>query len=119
MTVGGLDIYGKPMIAMPRLRGRRDQRRRRPARPAVALTNYDTQSNIQLYSQFASRRRQGQGRGGAWRHHLGVARGDPADLERFKALYFYNTLYEGGVCDRNTFCTGTTPAQTVEKLVPT
>ncbi|MEP0049968.1 MAG: ABC transporter substrate-binding protein, partial [Roseobacter sp.] len=33
-------------------------------------------------------------------------------------LYFYNTLYEGGVCDRNTFNTGTTPAQTVEKLVP-
>jgi len=39
-------------------------------------------------------------------------------LGRFKTLYFYNTLYEGGVCDRNTFCTGSTPAQTVEKLVP-
>ena len=39
-------------------------------------------------------------------------------LKRFNTLYFYNTLYEGGVCDRNSFCTGSTPAQTVEKLVP-
>jgi len=39
-------------------------------------------------------------------------------LRRFNTLYFYNTLYEGGVCDRNCFCTGTTPAQTVQKLVP-
>jgi ABC-type branched-subunit amino acid transport system substrate-binding protein len=39
-------------------------------------------------------------------------------LDRFKMLYFYNTQYEGGVCDRNQFDTGVTPAQTVEKLVP-
>ena len=30
----------------------------------------------------------------------------------------YNTQYEGGVCDRNCFCTGSTPAQNVDKLVP-
>src|SRR6267378_1350441 len=29
-----------------------------------------------------------------------------------------NTQHEGGVCDRNQFDTGVTPAQTVEKLVP-
>ncbi|MGI9498528.1 MAG: transporter substrate-binding protein, partial [Geminicoccaceae bacterium] len=39
-------------------------------------------------------------------------------LGRFQSLYFYNTQYEGGICDRNTFCTGSTPAQTVEKVVP-
>jgi len=39
-------------------------------------------------------------------------------LHRYKTLYFYNTLYEGGVCDRNEITLGTTPAQTVEKLVP-
>ncbi|RMF39608.1 MAG: urea ABC transporter, partial [Alphaproteobacteria bacterium] len=37
---------------------------------------------------------------------------------RYRTLYFYNTQYEGGVCDLNCFCTGSTPAQTVEKLVP-
>ena len=39
-------------------------------------------------------------------------------LKRFNTLYFYNTQYEGGVCDRNCFCTGSTPAQNVDKLVP-
>ncbi|MBD0272278.1 MAG: transporter substrate-binding protein, partial [Acetobacteraceae bacterium] len=39
-------------------------------------------------------------------------------LRRYNTLYFYNTQYEGGVCDRNTFCTGSTPAQNVNKLVP-
>jgi len=39
-------------------------------------------------------------------------------MKRFNTLYFYNTQYEGGVCDRNTFCTGQTPAQNVDKLVP-
>ena len=28
-----------------------------------------------------------------------------------------NVLYEGGVCDRNCFCTGTTPAQAVELII--
>src|SRR5260370_41546508 len=39
-------------------------------------------------------------------------------FRRLGVLYFYNMQYEGGVCDRNTFCTGVTPAQTIEKLVP-
>ena len=39
-------------------------------------------------------------------------------LHRFNTLYFYNTQYEGGVCDRNIFCTGSTPAQNVQKLIP-
>jgi len=39
-------------------------------------------------------------------------------MKRFNTLYFYNTQYEGGVCDRNIFCTGQTPAQNVEKVVP-
>jgi branched-chain amino acid transport system substrate-binding protein len=36
-------------------------------------------------------------------------------LDRYKALYLYSTQYEGGVCDKNTFCTGTTPAMTVKE----
>ena len=30
----------------------------------------------------------------------------------------YTPLYEGGVCDSNTFLVGTTPAQQAEVLVP-
>ena len=39
-------------------------------------------------------------------------------LRKHRTLYFYNTQYEGGVCDRNIVCTGSTPAQTVARLVP-
>lgn len=85
----------------------------------VELVNYDTQSNIQLYSQYAQQL--------AVRDRVDVVHGGITSasreairpiFSRFQTLYFYNTLYEGGVCDRNTFNTGTTPAQTVEKLVP-
>lgn len=32
-------------------------------------------------------------------------------------LYFYNVLYEGGVCDRNTFVTGETPTQQLAPML--
>jgi urea ABC transporter substrate-binding protein len=85
----------------------------------LELINYDTQSSIQLYSQYAQQL--------AVRDRVDVVHGGITSASReairpifgrFRTLYFYNTLYEGGVCDRNTFNTGTTPAQTVEKLVP-
>lgn len=85
----------------------------------LKLVHYDTQSNIQMYSQYAQQL--------ALKDKVAVVHGGITSasreairptFDRFKVLYFYNTLYEGGVCDRNTFCTGTTPAQTVEKLVP-
>jgi branched-chain amino acid transport system substrate-binding protein len=86
----------------------------------LKVIHYDTQSNIQMYSQYAQQL--------AVKDKVDVVHGGITSASReavrptfgrFKVLYFYNVLYEGGVCDRNTFCTGTTPAQTVEKLVPT
>lgn len=85
----------------------------------VKVIHYDTQSNIQMYSQYAQQL--------ALKDKVAVVHGGITSasreavrptFDRFKVPYFYNVLYEGGVCDRNTFCTGTTPAQTVEKLVP-
>ena len=85
----------------------------------IKLINYDTQSNMQLYTQFAQQ--------AALKDKVAVVHGGITSasrevirpvLDRFKTLYFYNTQYEGGVCDRNQFDTGVTPAQTVEKLVP-
>jgi len=116
---GGLDIYGKAMVdcfnlavdeinAAGGLLGK-------PLNPV----NYDPQSKMQLYSQYA--------RDAARKDQAAVVHGGITSasrevirpvLRRFNTLYFYNTLYEGGVCDRNHFATGTTPAQTVEKLVP-
>lgn len=80
---------------------------------------YDPQSNMSLYSQYATQM--------ALKDKVAVVQGGITSasretirpiFHRFKTLYFYNTLYEGGVCDRNEISLGTTPAQTVEQLVP-
>jgi len=39
-------------------------------------------------------------------------------LRDAKIPYFYNTQYEGGVCDHNAFLTGVTPAQQAQILMP-
>lgn len=39
-------------------------------------------------------------------------------LREAEIPYFYNTQYEGGVCDRNAFLTGVTPAQQAQVLMP-
>lgn len=116
---GGLDIYGLPMIAC--LQFAVDEANTAGGllgRP-VELINYDPQSNIQLYTQFAT---QAATRDRASVVHAGITSASREAirpiLKRYNTLYFYNTQYEGGVCDRNIFCTGSTPAQNVQKLVP-
>jgi len=85
----------------------------------IKLINYDTQSSMQLYTQYAQQL--------ALKDKVAVVQGGITSasreairpiFDRFKTLYFYNTQYEGGVCDRDIFCTGTTPAQTVSHIVP-
>ena len=39
-------------------------------------------------------------------------------FDEAELLYFYNVLYEGGVCDRNTFVTGVVPTQQMQVLIP-
>ncbi len=85
----------------------------------LQLVSYDTQSSMQLYTQYAQQL--------ALKDQVAVVQGGITSasreairpvFDRFKTLYFYNTQYEGGVCDRDIFCTGTTPAQTVSHIVP-
>lgn len=84
----------------------------------VKLIAYDTQSSIQLYTQYAQQL--------VFQDKVDVIQGGITSasreairpiFDRSKTLFFYNTQYEGGVCDRNVFCTGTTPAQTVDHIV--
>lgn len=84
----------------------------------IKLIPFDTQSNMQLYTQYAQQL--------ALEEKVDVIQGGITSasreairpiFDRSKTLYFYNTQYEGGVCDRNVFCTGSTPAQTVNHLV--
>ena len=116
---GGLDIYGKPMVDAMTLAVEEANAAGGLLGRQIKLINYDTQSNMQLYTQFAQQ--------AALKDKVAVVHGGITSasrevirpvLDRFKTLYFYNTQYEGGVCDRNQFDTGVTPAQTVEKLVP-
>src|SRR5690242_14568646 len=116
---GGLDIYGQPMIAC--LQFAVDEANEAGGllgRP-IELINYDPQSNIQLYTQFAT---QAATKDRAAVVHAGITSASREAirpvLKRYNTLYFYNTQYEGGVCDRNCFCTGSTPAQNVQRLVP-
>ena len=116
---GGLDIYGKPMVDALTLAVEEANAAGGLLGRQIKLINYDTQSNMQLYTQFAQQ--------AALKDKVAVVHGGITSasrevirpvLDKFKTLYFYNTQYEGGVCDRNQFDTGVTPAQTVEKLVP-
>ncbi|HLJ63556.1 MAG TPA: transporter substrate-binding protein, partial [Stellaceae bacterium] len=116
---GGLDIYGKPMVDVLQFAIEEINAQGGLLGSKVELISYDPQSNMQLYTQFAQQ--------AAIKDKVAVVHGGITSasrevirpvLDRFKTLYFYNTQYEGGVCDRNQFDTGVTPAQTVEKLVP-
>ncbi len=116
---GGLDIYGKPMQDAMTLATEEINAAGGVLGRPIELVTYDAQSSMQLYTQFAQQ--------AALKDKVAVVHGGITSasrevirpvLKRFNTLYFYNTQYEGGVCDRNTFCTGVTPAQNVEKLVP-
>ncbi|MFK0206414.1 transporter substrate-binding protein [Agrobacterium sp. NPDC090283] len=87
-------------------------------RQLEAIT-YDPQSNISLYSQYATQM--------ALQDKVDVVLGGITSssreairpiFNRYKTLYFYSTQYEGGVCDANEITLGTTPAQTVAQLIP-
>jgi urea transport system substrate-binding protein len=116
---GGLDIYGKPMIACLEFGVEEINAAGGLLGRPLALTNYDPQSDMQLYTQFAT---QAATRDRAAVVHAGITSASREAirpvLRRYSTLYFYNTQYEGGVCDRNCFCTGSTPAQNVQRLVP-
>lgn len=116
---GGLDIYGKPMVDATRMAIDEINAAGGLLGKQVDLKVYDPQSNIQFYTQFATQAAAGDRANVV---HAGITSASREAIRptfsRFRTLYFYNTLYEGGVCDMNCFCTGSTPAQTVEKLVP-
>jgi branched-chain amino acid transport system substrate-binding protein len=84
----------------------------------VELLFYDSQSNNQLYSQYATQ--------ALLRDKVDVVIGGVTSasrevvrpiVRRFKGFYVYNALYEGGVCDGRFLCSGLVPGQQVKPLV--
>lgn len=116
---GGLAIYGRGIVqgtihAVETLNAEGGI----AGRP-IELISYDTQSSMQTYSQFATE--------AALREQVDVVFGGITSasrevirplLGRYNTLLWYSTLYEGGVCDRNTILSGTTSNQAVRQLVP-
>jgi len=85
----------------------------------LELVHYDTQSNNKLYAQYAQQL--------ALKDRVVAVHGAITSaarevirpiFSRAKIPYFYNMIYEGGVCDRNTIVTGPTPLQLLAKMIP-
>ncbi|GLO72736.1 ABC transporter substrate-binding protein [Phaeobacter inhibens] len=118
-TSGIFDAYGKPMDQAMRLAVKEINAAGGLIGKQVEVAAYDTQSDMALYSQYAQQLTR-QDRvdvvhGGILSASREAIR---QTMRKTKTLYFYNVQYEGGVCDRNLFATGVTPAQQVEVLVP-
>jgi urea transport system substrate-binding protein len=118
-TSGIFDAYGNPMDMALRLAVSQINADGGLLGKQVEVVSYDTQSDMALYTQYGQQ----------------LTREDKVDvvhggilsasreairqtMRKSKTMYFYNVLYEGGVCDRNIFINGVTPAQQVEALVP-
>ena len=118
-STGPINIYGLPMVdatkfaiddinAAGGVLGRK-----------LRVVQFDTQSNNQLYTQYATQlileSKCAVLMGGITSASREAVR--PV-VDKYGALYFYNEQYEGGVCDKNVFCSGVTPAQQIGNLVP-
>ena len=118
-TSGIFDAYGKPMDMAMRLAVDEINAAGGLLGKQIEVVAYDTQSDMALYSQYAQQLvREDQ----VDAVHGGILSASREairqTMRRSNTLYFYNVLYEGGVCDRNIFINGVTPAQQVEALVP-
>src|ERR1700693_1887199 len=116
---GGLEAAGKPMADVLIFATEEINAKGGLLGRQIKVVSFDTQTNMQLYAQYAQE--------AALKYKVAVVHGGITSasrevirpvLDRYKTLYFYDMPYEGGVCDRNIFIDGLTPAQTVEKLVP-
>lgn len=118
-TSGPFDAYGKPMDKALRLAVAKINKGGGLLGKTVEVVSYDTQSDMALYTQYGQQlTRQDKVdvvHGGILSASREAIR---QTMRKTKTLYFYNVLYEGGVCDRNIFINGVTPSQQVEALVP-
>ncbi|MEQ8652714.1 MAG: transporter substrate-binding protein [Kiloniellales bacterium] len=85
----------------------------------LELIFYDSQSNNQFNSQYMT---QALVKDKANVVLAGVTSSSREVMRpvvrKFKGLYFYNSMYEGGVCDRRHVCIAQVPAQQLAPLVP-
>jgi branched-chain amino acid transport system substrate-binding protein len=115
---GGLNIYSlKQIKGLAMAVDEINQAGGLVGRP-LELMFYDSQSNNQFNAQYTT---QALVRDGAQVIH-GAITSSAREVMRpivhkFGGLFFYNSLYEGGVCDRRHVSTGMVPAQQLQPLV--
>jgi len=114
---GPLNIYGTPMVDATRLAIDHINAGGGVLGRPLELVEVDSKSDQNEYISGAERLAS---------MDLAVVQGGITSASReairpvfddAEMLYFYNVLYEGGVCDINTFVTGTVPTQQVEPLL--
>jgi urea transport system substrate-binding protein len=115
---GPLGIVGKPKVDATKLAIKDINDHGGVLGRKLDLHFYDAQSDNAKYTQYATKLT-GQD------HAAMIAAGITSAsreairpiIDRTKTVYFYDQLYEGGVCDKNEFNTGPVPAQQLEQLV--
>mgnify|MGYP000280101199 CR=1 FL=1 len=118
-TSGIFDAYGKPMDMAMKLAVEQINAAGGLNGQQIEIVSYDTQSDMALYTQYAQQLTRKDKTDVVHGGILSASREAIRQiLRKAKMPYFYNVLYEGGVCDRNIVVTGVTPAQQVEVLVP-
>src|ERR1700759_646765 len=115
---GGLESTGKPMSDVAAFAAEEINAKGGLLGRQVKGVPFDTQTNMQLYAQYAQQ--------AALKDKVAVVHGGISSasrevirpvLDKYKTLYFYDMPYEGGVCDRNIFIDGVTPAHNTQVLV--
>jgi branched-chain amino acid transport system substrate-binding protein len=113
---GGLDIYGKPMQMSAALAIEEINAAGGLNGKQIRVVNYDTQSNMQLYAEYAQQ--------ASLREQVTVVHGTITSasrevirpiLDRNRTLLMCPQQYEGGVCDKNVFLLGCTPTMQVKE----
>jgi urea transport system substrate-binding protein len=115
---GPLGIVGKPKVDATKLAIKDINEKGGVLGRKLELVFYDAQSDNAKYTQYATRLT-GQDRVAAIAAGITSASREAIRpiIDRTKTVYFYDQLYEGGVCDKNEFNTGPVPSQQLEQLV--
>lgn len=118
-ATGPLNVLGKPNIDATNLAIKDINAKGGLLGRQLKLVSYDSQSDNAKYTQYANKL--------TLEHKVSVLMGGITSasreairpiVDRSKTLYFYNQLYEGGVCDKNVFATGPVPSQQLAPLIP-
>lgn len=118
-ATGPLNVVGKPKMDATNLAIKDINAHGGVLGRKLKLISYDAQSDNAKYTQYASKL--------TLQDKVSVIMGGITSAsreairpvaDRSRTLYFYNTFYEGGVCDKNVFLTGPSASQQLAPLIP-